>query len=89
MSAGAGRSGRALGNSGGAAGGGGFNFQARATAYVYAHVLAGRAMNFADNHYPVPLAVWAESGGPGDDIRVECEGGGVLEIQAKRGAPTS
>lgn len=80
-----GRPGRASWNVGGAAGGGGFNFQARVTAYIYSHVLAGRPMNFAANWSPVPLAVWAESGGPGDDLRVECEDGSVLEIQVKRG----
>jgi len=35
-------------------------------------------MNFAARRYAVPLAVWAESGGPGDDVRVECEGGVVV-----------
>src|SRR5215207_5694754 len=73
------------GRGGGPAGGGGFNFQARATALVYAHVLAGSPLNFAVGHYPVPLAVSAETDGPGDDVHVECEGGAVVEIQAKRG----
>ena len=54
--------------SGGPGGGGGYNFQARATAYVYAHVLAGQQLSFAAQRYPVPLTVWAESGGPGDDL---------------------
>ena len=65
--------------------GGGYNFQARATAFVYAHVLAGQPLSFAAKRYPVPLAVWAESGGPGDDLRVECHDGVVVEVQAKRG----
>lgn len=73
------------GRGGGPAGGGGFNFQARATALIYAHVLAGSPLNFAVGRYPMPLAVWAETEGPGDDVRVECEGGVVVEIQAKRG----
>lgn len=71
--------------SGGPGGGGGYNFQARATAFVYAHVLAEQTIVFATRSYPVPLAVWAESGGPGDDVRVECRGGVVVEVQAKRG----
>lgn len=70
---------------GGAAGGGGYNFQAQATAFIYTHVLGGRPLVFADNHSPVPLAVSAESDGPGDDVRVECEDGIVVEIQVKRG----
>jgi hypothetical protein len=71
--------------SGGPGGGGGYNFQATATAFVYAHVLAGQPLSFAAQRYPVPLAVWAESGGPGDDLRVECQDGAVVEIQTKRG----
>ena len=71
--------------SGGPGGGGGYNFQARATAFVYAHLLAGQPLTFAAQRYPVPLAVWAESGGPGDDLRVECQDGVVVEVQAKRG----
>jgi hypothetical protein len=48
-------------------------------------VLAGQPLSFAAKRYPVPLAVWAESGGPGDDLRVECQNGVVVEVQAKRG----
>lgn len=48
-------------------------------------MLTGQPLNFFGNRYPVPLAVSAESGGPGDDVRVECEDGVVVEIQAKRG----
>ena len=85
MASARGRPSRGSKGSGGPGGGGGYNFQARATAFVYAHVLAGQPMSFATRRYPVPLAVWAESGGPGDDVRVECEGGIVVEIQVKRG----
>lgn len=73
------------GGGGGAAGGGGFNFQARATAAMYAYLLAGKSLNFVAGRYPVPLAVSAESGGPGDDVRIECEDDIVFELQAKRG----
>jgi hypothetical protein len=67
--------------------GGGYNSQAWATAFVYAHVLAGQPLDFAAQPQPVPLAVWAESGGPGDDLRVECQDGVVVEVQVKRGLP--
>jgi hypothetical protein len=33
----------------------------------------------------VPTAVSAETGGPGDDIRIECQDGTVVEVQAKKG----
>ena len=33
----------------------------------------------------MPLAVAAETGGPGDDMRVECGCGVTVEVQAKSG----
>ena len=83
-------SGSGEGFSGGSGGAGGYRFQALAAAYVYAHALAEHPLNWVVGAGVVPLAVSAETGGPGDDLRVEFSGGlgagsGVLEVQAKRG----
>lgn len=73
------------GFSGGSGGAGGYRFQALACAYVSAHALAGHPLNWIGTMDAVPLAVWAETGGPGDDLRAELLAGGDLEVQAKRG----
>jgi hypothetical protein len=70
---------------GGPGGAGGYNFQAQATALVYSYVLAGQPLTWVPGVSPVPLAVAAETGGPGDDMRVECEGDITVEVQAKSG----
>jgi tetratricopeptide (TPR) repeat protein len=74
--------------SGGSGGAGGYRFQALAAAYVYAHALAEHTLNWVGAG-AVPLAVSAETAGPGDDLSIEYSGGpgggGVLEVQAKRG----
>lgn len=71
--------------SGGSGGAGGYRFQALASAYVAAHALAAHPLNWVGSVEAVPAAVSAETGGPGDDLRVEFLAGGDLEIQAKRG----
>jgi hypothetical protein len=78
-----------VGFSGGSGGAGGYRFQALAAAYVYAHALAEHSLNWVSGE-AIPLAVSAETAGPGDDLRVEYSGGsgaasGDLEVQAKRG----
>ena len=79
------RSGGATGFSGGSGGGGGYRYQALAAAYVAAHALACQPLNWVGSIDAVPFAVWAETGGPGDDLKVEFVSGPDLEIQAKKG----
>jgi hypothetical protein len=71
---------------GGTAAGGGISFQAVATAIVAVHILRGAAMGWL---YGVckdlPFAVWAESEGPGDDLRIELANDLAVEVQAKKG----
>ena len=70
----------------GSGGGSGYNFQARAIAYVGAHILAQRRLDWIDHSIPdIPVAVATETGGPGDDIQVTLQDGVKLEIQAKKG----
>lgn len=75
----------ATGFSGGSGGRGGYRYQALAAAYVAAHALACQPLNWVGSIGAVPLAVWAETGGPGDDLKVEFVSGPDLEIQAKKG----
>ena len=70
----------------GSGGGSGYNFQARAIAYVGAHILAQRRLDWIDHSIPdIPVAVATETGGPGDDIQVTLQDGVRIEIQAKKG----
>lgn len=74
----------------GTAPGGGVNFQANATAIVAVHILRGVQMGWMDGvTSDLPVAVWAESGLSGDDIRVELANGKTLEIQVKKGLSRS
>jgi len=69
---------------GGTAAGGGINFQAAVTTIAGVHLLRGTPLGW----FPVadvPLAVWAESEGPGDDVRLELTPAVAAEIQAKKG----
>ena len=72
--------------SGGAAGAGGFNFQAAITAIAYVHSLRGTPVQWIEgltaSH---PVSVSSETGGPGDDISLELADGSIIEVQAKRG----
>ncbi|WP_434120377.1 NACHT domain-containing protein [Pseudomonas fortuita] len=71
---------------GGAAFGGGANFQAQLTAIVGAHILRGIPLGWLDGICDdQPVAVWAESEGPGDDLRIELLNGSAVEVQAKKG----
>lgn len=71
---------------GGAAFGGGANFQASLTAIVGAHILHGTPLGWLDGVCDDrPVAVWAESEGPGDDLRIELTDGCAIEVQAKKG----
>ena len=71
---------------GGIAVGGGINFQAVATAIVAVHILRGTPLNWLEGLcIDKPVAVWAESEGPGDDLRIELENNSTIEVQAKKG----
>lgn len=71
---------------GGAAFGGGANFQAQLTAIVGAHILRGKPLGWLEGICDdLPVAVWAESEGAGDDLRIELVDGTAIEVQAKKG----
>ena len=72
--------------SGGAAGAGGFNFQAAITAIAYVHSLRGTPVQWTKGFTAsFPTSVSSETGGPGDDISLELADGSIIEVQAKRG----
>lgn len=71
---------------GGAATGAGINFQAAVTAIVGAHLIEGTPLSWFDGvTADIPVAVWAESGKAGDDVRLELRNKNVVEVQVKRG----
>ena len=73
-------------NAGGSATGAGMNFQAVVTAIAGVHLFKGHALDWLDGLIDdTPVAVWAETNGPGDDIRLELRDGSVVEVQAKKG----
>ena len=62
----------------------GTNYQAGVIAYVYCSMLALRRLDWLPPLDDTPLAVSGETGGPGDDVRVEIRDGS-FEVQAKAG----
>lgn len=71
---------------GGAATGGGVNFQAAVTAIAYTYMLRGRPLRWLDGlQDDIPVSVDAETGRGGDDIQLVMKGGGRCDIQVKRG----
>ena len=72
--------------SGGAAGAGGFNFQAAITAIAYVHSLREKSVQWMED-FPAspPVGVSSETGGPGDDISLELADGSIVEVQVKKG----
>ncbi|MGZ2452730.1 hypothetical protein ACVIRO_005547 [Rhizobium ruizarguesonis] len=71
---------------GGAATGGGVNFQAAVTAIAYAYMMRGRPLKWLDGLYDdIPVSVDAETGKGGDDIQLVLKGGGRCDVQVKRG----
>lgn len=71
---------------GGSATGGGVNFQAAVTAIVEVHIAVGKTLDWLSGiTHDVPVSVLAETGGPGDDIALQFEGGLRAEVQVKRG----
>lgn len=63
----------------------GANYQTGVTAHTLVHMLANRSLAWLAPLDVTPTAVSSETGGPGDDIRVEFGAGRVLEAQAKSG----
>lgn len=63
----------------------GTTYQAKLIAHVYAHMLAQSRLHWLDSVDDTPLGVSGETGGPGDDVRVEFANSGAFEVQAKHG----
>jgi len=71
---------------GGAATGGGINFQAAVSAIAYVYMARGQKLSWLEKVVEdVPVAVWAETGGPGEDIRLLLKSGEIIEAQVKKG----
>ena len=64
----------------------GTTYQARVIAYVYAHILSRAPLWWFRLFDDTPLAAWGETGGAGDDLRIEFgERHRPVEVQAKHG----
>lgn len=76
-----------MNNVGGSAGDGGFQFQAKIIAFVSVHILAETAFaGLEQDMEGIPIAVSAETNGPGDDVRIELtQPASIIELQAKKG----
>jgi len=75
---------------GGTAIGGGVNFQAVVTTIVGVHIMRGVALDWLEGvRGDIPTAVWAESEGPGDDLRIEFGTSAAIEVQVKKGLQRS
>lgn len=71
---------------GGAATGGGINFQAAVSAIAYVYMVRGQQLSWLEKMTDdVPVAVEAETGGAGDDIRLLIKSGEIVEVQVKKG----
>ena len=67
----------------------GINFQASVTAIAGVHLISGSPLDWLDGLVnDTPVAVWAETGGAGDDIRLELRDKFAVEVQVKRGLRT-
>ena len=74
---------------GGSATASGINFQAAVTAIAGVHLISGSPLGWLDGLVnDTPVAVWAETGGPGDDIKLELRDKSTVEVQVKRGLQT-
>ena len=72
-------------NPGGDAAAAGFEFQTALGAIAYVHVLRGTPVAWTSDWTASPPTAGAfETGGPGDDIRLELADGTIVEIQAKK-----
>ena len=71
----------------GSGGSGGYEYQDNAIGYVAAHILAGESLGWRiETGAPdIPVAVAAETDGPGDDLCITLRNGVIVELQAKHG----
>lgn len=69
----------------GSGGGGGYEYQAIATAYIAVHILLQKRLDWIKNLNDLPIAVAEETDGPGDDIRITLQDEITIELQAKHG----
>ena len=69
----------------GSACGRGMDYQAEVFAFVSAYLLSANPLDWFEDATDVPVAIAAETGGPGDDIRIETSAGKPLEVQVKHG----
>jgi hypothetical protein len=75
---------------GGAATAGGMNFQAAVTTIAAIYMVRGRPLLWLDGLVDdVPVRIAAETGGGGDDLRLEYRSGVSSEVQIKRGLQAS
>lgn len=70
---------------GGSGTGSGMDFQTEVFAYVEAYGLADHSLDWFDDLPIHPVAIRTESGGPGDDLKLVCQGDEFVEIQVKLG----
>lgn len=79
-------SGNRINTSGGAATGGGINFQAATIAIAYLYMARGQQLSWLNDLVAdIPVSVATETGGSGDDIRILLGSGDVIEAQVKKG----
>ena len=72
--------------SGGSAAAGGMNFHARVAAVAAVHLLVQRPLEWLEVFaLDTPIAVWCETNGPGDDLRIDLANDVVVEAQVKKG----
>jgi NACHT domain len=71
---------------GGAATGGGINFQAAVSAIACVYMARGKQLSWLEKVVEdTPVAVYAETGGAGDDIQLLLKSGKIVEAQVKKG----
>jgi hypothetical protein len=71
---------------GGAATGGGMNFQAAVTAIANIYMARGRPLLWLDTLIDdTPVALEVETGGEGDDLRLLLRDARTVEVQIKKG----
>lgn len=62
------------------------NFQAAVSAITYVHMARGQRLSWLEKvAEDIPVAVEAETGGAGDDIRLLLKSGETVEVQVKKG----
>lgn len=71
--------------SGGNATAGGIDFQAAVAACIAARIAAGEPLGWFQDIEDIPIALDAETGGPGDDLGIILRPGAILEAQVKKG----